>query len=872
MPWWRRKRSTDDFRAEIEAHLALEADDLAAQHGMSPDDAQAAARRVFGNVGAAQERFYEHGRWLWLDRWRQHVVYGVRTLRHSPAFAISVIITLGVGVGLNTAIFTAFYALTIRPLPARDPERLVNVYQQLRGTFSREVHGTPSLVSYPEYLAYANTGAFVSATAYAELKLSVPGAASGGTRGELVTCNYFQTVGARMVLGRAFAADECARVGGEAVAVLSYDMWMRDFAADSNVVGRRVSLNAVPHTVVGVAEPRFRGLALEAARLWIPLTMQPTLAHGRDSVFLHDASWLTMVGRLAPGQSVGNARAALQVVARQRDALAPGRETQVLVASGALFNFPEVRKQGTLIIGFVLTLGALIVVIACANVMGLLLARGLQRRREVGIRLALGAGRGRLIEQLLTESALLAFAGGAVGFGMLLALPRVLARIPAVADLQVDASPDVRIFLYALAVTVFAALVFGLAPALQSTKLDLVSAFKGMTAGSGRRTRPGRLREVVIAVQVAASALLIVVATLFLRGARHAAAIDPGFTTRDVVAFSLDLPQLGYDDARARVLLDALAHRAQTVPGVQRVALAEGLPLLVDHTESIDDEDAVKTLGEHAVVHVNQVSGSYFATMGIAIVRGAAYGDTPTGSNGDGSAVVSASLARTLWGNATPLGRRIRVGGRWLQVTGVAADTRAINLGKVAEHFVYRSVDTPLYMKILVRGGALGASLPALQETTRSLDPTVTLQAQRIEERVALVLGPPRLAALVAGILGGLALLLGAVGVYGVVSYAASQRRREIAVRIALGATSASVVRLMCAQGGRAVIAGLIAGIVLAVAASPVLRQLLFGLAPLDPVSFGTMTSVLLLAAFAAMYGPARRAASVDPAQMLREE
>src|SRR4051794_26674441 len=246
--------------------------------------------RSMADVRAARERFYEPGRWMWLDRWTRHLTYALRTFRHSPAFALSVIVTLGVGVGLNTAIFTLFYALTARPLPAREPEQLVNVYQQLRGRFSREVHGMNSLVSYPEYLGYARSNAFSAMAAYAEIRLAMPAVSSGSTRGELVSCNYFQTVGAPMALGRAFAPQECARVGGDAVAVLSYESWASDFAGDSAVLGRRILLNALPHTVVGVAAPGFKGLTIEPARVWMPVTMQPALEHGRDSVFVRDAS------------------------------------------------------------------------------------------------------------------------------------------------------------------------------------------------------------------------------------------------------------------------------------------------------------------------------------------------------------------------------------------------------------------------------------------------------------------------------------------------------------------------------------------------------------------------------------------------------
>jgi predicted permease len=885
--WWTGRRSDRDFREEIDAHLALEADRQAAERGLAPADARLAAHRTFGNVTHAQERFFRSQRWAWAERLRQHVRYAVRAIRLSPGFSLAAILTLGVGIGFNTAVFTVFYALGFRALPVRDADRLVNIYQVFHGTYSRGVHGTEAMVSYPEYQAYQSSinatrgggGALEEAAVYADVDLAFASSRSGAIHGEYVSCNYFSTLGVRLAAGRGFVADECARPGDPAVAVLSHATWMRDFDGDTSVVGRIVRINSMPFTVIGVAEADFSGLWLQSAGVWVPVTMQMAVdrGQGRDSLLTRDWSWMVMVARLAPGARVESARAQLVVAARQRDQLYPGRETSVVVATGALLNFPEARQRGLLVVVLLSVLGALVVAMVSANIMNLLLARGVARRREIGIRLALGASRGRLIEQLLTESAVLAIAGGALGFALAHTVLGVVPSLIPVPGLQVDLSLDGRVFTFTLIVSLITALTFGLVPALQATRIDLHSAAKGGLSASWKQMRPSRLRACVVGVQVAGSALLLIIAALFVRAAMRGASIDPGYATNGVVSFELNLPLLGYSADRSMYAYATLRDRLAATPGVHSVAFASPLPLLGRRSDSVDPDDGTSTRGTVDEVSMVNASGTYLATMQIPLVAGRSYTDAEVRLAGDDQqpVVVSQSLATALWQAQPALGKRIRMAQRHFVVVGVAANTRPVSLSDATTPFMYLPgvPGRDRNLRVVARTSGPTAQLERLvPQWAHELDPAIVVTTQRMSERVDLALMPARLSSAVAGTMGALTLVLAVIGIYGVVSYSVAQRTKEIAVRLALGATQRGVVRLMMRQGSRAVIIGLIAGTVAALGVSRVIASVLFGVSPLDPVAYAATAGVLLGASLVATYAPARRAARVNPASTLRED
>jgi predicted permease len=810
-----------------------------------------------------------------LDRWRQHVLLSIRSLRRSPGFALAAVVTLGGGIGLNTAIFTVFYALAFRPLPVRDAESLVNVYQKFSGRYGREVHGSASFVSYEDFNAYSAAGpALARSAVYADVELSLGGSTTPA-RGELVSCGYFETLGTRMALGRSFTPDECGRIGDGPSVVLSHATWLREFGGDSAIVGRRISLNTLPFTVVGVAEPGFKGLQILSAGMWVPVTKQPALAHGRDSIITRAASWLVMVSRLSAGATREQVKAQLDVVAQRLDQAHPGRRTQIVVTPGAFLNSPEIRQDGVVAAGMLAGLGVIVVVIVAANVMNLLLARGIARRREIGIRLAIGASRRQLIEQLLAESLLLALLGGLVGLLIARLLPPLVFGLVPVSGMQADASLDVRVFGFTLAICAVTALVFGLAPALQSTNVDLVSASRGTMTLRGRPMRTSRLRGFVIGVQIAGSALLLTVASLFLRATLNASSIDPGYETRGIASFGLNLSQLGYDSTRVATTMATLARQLAESPGVEAAAITNRMPLLGRTTYGVELPPNAGSTKPRIVDEVltNFVSADYFSTMRIPIVAGRAFTDREAREGGTHPAVVSASLARKLWPGESALGKEFKVSQWRYYVSGIARDTRMVTLGEVSP-FLYQPIaamdnETP---RLVARAADAAAAERALKALAQAIDPAIVVTTEPFEERLHLEQSPARIGSMVAAATGVLAILLAVVGIYGVVSYGMGQRTREIAVRVALGATNRSVVQLMMRQARMPIVAGLAIGTAAAAAVAQVMKQVLYEISPIDPIAFGAMATVVVSASLLATYLPSRRAASIDPAMTLRDD
>ncbi|MBK8006088.1 MAG: ABC transporter permease [Gemmatimonadetes bacterium] len=680
-------RSDDDFRDEIEAHLELEADRLAAEQGLSREEARARATRAFGNVTRARERFHEAQHWRWLEQVRQDLAFGLRSLKARPGFTLTALLTIGLGVGVNTAVFTLFYALIARPLPVTEPNRLYNIYQEFSGDYGRRVDGMTSLLALPEYREYQATArSFSGLAAYGELGLAFERARDGTAQGQLVTCNFFQVLGTAVRLGRGFGADECAAGGGAPVAVLSHRLWREAFAGDSGVLGTTIELNHAHLTVVGVAEPGFAGVGLRTADVWMPLPVQPLVDRQRDSLLESETSWLYVIGRLAPGATVAQAQREVDAVGRRLDETHPGRVTKVILQRGALFNAPEIQREGGIVGGAIGGLALLVLVVICANLMNLLLARGIARQREIAIRLALGGSRRRLVAQLITESLLLAVAGGAIGLGLAAGLPPVLLRLVDASTVQLDLSLDPAIFGVALLLSTLAALAFGLLPALHATRIPVASALKGASAISQERHRPGRLRSAVVGIQVAGSTCLVICSAVLLRSALRQATLDPGYDPTGVVSLSLNLPQLGYEAERSRALYADLEGRLTATPGVEGVARAEMLPLLSRHGEPARPLD-----GEERSLQAdwNVISGAYLPLMKIPLVSGRLFTDAEVTGQGEQPAVLSRRMAGALWPGQEPLGRRFEANKVQYRVVGIAADVYHVSLQERPGYFGY---------------------------------------------------------------------------------------------------------------------------------------------------------------------------------------
>jgi predicted permease len=800
----------------------------------------------------------------------QDLRYSLRALLKHRNFTTAALLTLALGIGINTSIFTLLYSIAFRPLPVKNPDRVVNVYQILDGEFSRQVEGNVALLSYPEYVNYRDrVGSLSGLAASADVKLYLGGNNVERINGLMVTDNYFSLLGGGSSLGRTLFDKECQTPLQCPVAVLSHNFWQRRFGSDQNVIGTSVTLNRQRFTVIGVAAPDFRGAEMTVPDVWLPVTMQPALMPDNKFLELPDCSWLNVIGRLKDGVSLPHVQAEMQLVAARMDHSYPGRKTTVNVMPGSYLNFPEVRSEGTPIAILVMAAVGLVLLIACANVSNLMLARSAARRKEIAVRLALGASRSRLIRLLLTESLLLAVVGGVLGLLLAVCLPQILfAAIPEI-GLDIDFTPNATVFGYMFLISLLTGVVFGLAPAIQSTKPNLTDALKS-TVSKPRVSRP-RLRNLLVIGQIAVSLVLLIGAGLIVRGLQQAQATDLGFNQKNLLVLSMDLSTQGYDEARAATLYAQLSERLKALPVIRSVSLAEVAPFSGTRETAIDVEGRGTSLG----VGANMVSAEYFQTLGVSIRRGRQFNEEDARS-GASPAVISEAMASRFWPGADPIGQRFKEsGGASHEVIGVVADISSRQVGKLDGPSFYTPVSpsklTGLTF-ILRTNENLPASINAVREVAHSLDKDVFVSAAPLEENVRRMLEPARTGAWFSGTVSLLALLIAATGIYGMLSYHVVERTSEIGIRMALGAQRRNVLLLIVSDGMKLAAIGTAIGLVAAIVLTRVTSSLLFGLAPTDVLTFATISLISLLVALTACYLPARRATKVDPLVALRNE
>ena len=619
--------------------------------------------------------------------------YAWRTLRKNPAFTAVAVLAIALGIGLNTGIFSVLNGIALRPLPVPGSAKIVSVSQFISGLSSRHVYESENYFSWQEYQTYRDSNhVFSGLLAYAPfIPVTLGGDRPQQLMGQLASCNYFEVLNEPPVLGRAFAKSDCATAGAGSVVVLSHDLWRNKFGGDPAMVGRTVVLNRQPFTVIGVAPPGFEGTEPVHTLFWAPLTVRPLLNRG-FSLETENTFWLALLGRTKPGISMDQVRADLGVIAGRIDQLSPPRKTSVQIQTATLLSMPEERSFVATVGAVLLAAVGMVLLIACANVSNLLLARAAGRRKEITIRLSVGASRGRLIQQLLTESLLIALLGGALGsliavwsFGGI--VQSVIAYLPRNFPLlTANVGPDLRVLGFSLALTLLTGVVFGLAPALQASRPDVNTALKDSGAGVMQAGSGGFLRHTLVGAQVAVCMVLLIAAGLVLRGLFVVQTVDPGFQMRNVTSVSFDLHGQGYDDQRAALLQRDLLERVSALPGVDAVAQTAEIPLSNDHSGSSFSLQGQP--GDH-LVEYNLVSPEFFSLLRIPILRGRNFtqGETRTGAP---VTILTETTARRLWPNQDPIGEVIRwEGGGDVEVIGIVKDAQAAHLARTDETYAY---------------------------------------------------------------------------------------------------------------------------------------------------------------------------------------
>jgi predicted permease len=870
----RGKRMLRDLEQAIREHIEMETQDNIGR-GLSPEDARAAAMRKFGNVTRVKEETREVWSLVWLDRLGQDLRFGLRMLRNSPGFTAIALVTIALGIAANVSVFSFVDALFLRTVPAKDPAGLVRLT-------ASGVEGS-RYFSYPEY-AYIRDHAktLQMATAHystAPFYVTVNGS-TGEVQGAVVSSGYFDILGLRPYLGRFFTPADDSVPDRDAVAVVGFGFWQRAFGGSPNVAGKFLSINGKAFEVVGVMPRDFHGVEIGGMpnEIWIPSMMLRTGYRGCG--FDPDCTFLRVMGRLAPGRDFHEAGTEITELLRQLQSSGQGFERRSgVTVEPAIGVWGRSRDYFRMVAALLAGIGGLLMVIVCANLGGLLIARGTARRSEIAMRLALGAGRWRIVRQLLTESLLLASAGGALGLVMSLWTSRLLMSFYSVDDEGYfhwfDLHPGASVIGYSIAIALTAGLLFGLLPAWLASGADLNEMLK---SGVGSQASSGsRIRSLLVTTQVALSLALLVGASLLTRSARQLEA-GASMDLHRVLGLRLRPALLEYSPSRAHGFTRDVLQRLGELPGVESVSLAKGQGLVWAANQEIH----VALPGSYArtedepVVHEKQVAPNFFATLRIPFLGGRDFNDhdrvgTPL------VGIVNETLARRISPNTLPLGQTVMFDDKSYQIVGVVQDAEIKTIFDAPIPVVYRAFwqdDKLIDSRLCVRvAGDPTAALPKVRSAIAAIDSNVPItETMPLLDQVRGTYANTRVAGAVMSCAAGLALLLSAIGLFGVLSYEVGRRTREIGIRLAVGAQPKQIVALFLRQGLTLVAVGCLAGGSLAWAASRLLGAWLVGIRPHDPLTLGGAVAFLLMVGALACYIPARRAMRVDPLVALRCE
>ena len=822
--------------------------------------------------------------------------YAARNLRKNPVFTLVAVLSLALGIGANTAIFTLLDQVMLRTLPVKDPQELVRLYGA-RGAFQGSSRCSYDCVSYPMYQDLRDRNqVFRGILARWPLALSfTDGEKTERVRGELVSGNYFEVLGVKAALGRAFTQDDDRVPNGHPLAILSYGFWRSRYGGDPGVLNRTVRVNGHAMTVVGVTEARFQGVEVgRAVDVMVPMMMKPEMTPTWNDLDNRRSIWMSAIGRLKPGVSRAQAEAAMQVIWRPLlemevklipnvgEAFRQRYVSKKLVVEDVSKGQSELRQRFSTPLVVLMAMVGFVLLIACANVANLLLARAAARQKEIAVRLALGASRGRVIRQLLVESTMLAMVGGAAGLAVAVVTGDVLLRfLPGGgADQALSTSPDLRVLLFAFGLSLATGILFGLAPALQATRPAIAATLKDQAGNVAASAGQARLRMALVSSQVAFSLVLLVGAGLFARSVYNLQSVDPGFKTSNMMSFSIDASLNGYTQPRMKELFERLEDSLAQLPGVTAVADTEIAPLSGNADRSTIGVEGYKTKPEEDMnVYVNWVSPGYFSAMGIPLITGREFARRD-GAQAPKVGVINQKMAQSFFGNENPIGRRVGFGRdrtQDIEIVGVVRDAKYETLRERPDRTLYIPVAQDArteQVTFYVRGtGKVEAMTGGLREAVTRLDPNLPVYDVRsVDAGIEDSIYVDRMIAALSSFFGGLATLLAAIGLYGVMAYSVTRRTREIGVRMALGADRGNVLWLVMREV--AVLAGVGIGVALPAAygLGRVVNSQLYGVAPADFAVLLGGAAFLAVVAGLAGYFPALRATRVDPLVALRYE
>ncbi len=870
-------QADEEMKEELRAHLEQQINENIAK-GMSAEEARRSAVRDMGGLTQIEQQCRDaQGRNV-LQDFIQDLRYGVRQLLRSPGFSALAVLCLTLGIGANTAVFSWVEGILFRPYPlVAHQERLFAVAATVQGESS------PDELSWLDFLDLRRNCTFCEdsfVTSITGSTLNV-GDHAEVTTGSIVSANYFDAIGVHPILGRGFESGEDVGENSHPVVVISYQMWRDRFKGDREIIGKTQRLNNVPHTIIGVAPDGFYGTFVgRAMQFWVPVSMEENFRGGGYKLEDRGARWVESYVRLKPGVSRRQAQQQISVIATQLQKNYPATNRGRSIELWALWQNPFNHAGELLpILEVMVAVVAFVLLIACANVGNLLLVRSFVRRHEMSVRLAIGAGRGRLLRQLLTEGLILSALGTAGGLLMAYGCRHLLVMLLPVRGgeaMYLPGAIDGRVMVMSAGICLLVTFMIGLVPVLQTRHLDLAGPLKSESGTVvGARSR-GWMRSGLVIFQVCLSFILLVGAALLLESLQKIRTTSPGFSTTSIGVTGVSLVAAGYDVPRAKTFQNELIDHLSGLPGIESAAFAAVTPLGYRSFASspIAVDGYQPSPDEQPEVEYNQVGPGYLATLGIPLLSGREFARSDD-ENAALVAIVNRTMVMRYWGGQDPIGRRVQVKGRWVRVVGVAADSKYESMDETPKPFFYVPLrqDFVRQPDLNIRTTqSLQSTLAAVLRELHALDQNLALYEMiTLQEQVNRATAPQLVAVTLVSTLGGLALLLAAVGLYGVMSYAVAQSTRELGLRMALGADAANLLRLVISRGLRLTTGGILFGAVAALALTRLLGQLLYNVSPYDPVVFVLALAVMTTTAMFACLLPAWRASRTDPARVLRD-